>query len=120
MVRVEVADAPACGLTELGENAQVVSDGNPLQESVVAAANPSRLPSVTVMVVDCPGVTVALAGEVAIEKSADAGGGVAFAVNVANRPCISSVSPDVKYRVFGSPVPPAPNTISHSDKFTMA
>src|ERR1700726_637438 len=119
MVSLVVAAVPACGVTGLGEKEQEASAGSPEQENVVAALNPLRLLTVTVSWADWPTLTVAVLGEAAMLKSPVAGGGVVFAVSVAKRPCCSFARPAVKNRVLGSPVPPAPNTRSQSEPFTI-
>src|ERR1035438_6681698 len=120
MVNMVVAVAPVCGVTELGEKEHVANVGRPEHENVVAASNPLRLATVIVRLADWPAAIFAVGDDAAMLKSAVAGGGVVFAVSVAKRPCCSFAKPAVKKSVLGSPVPPAPNTRSHSEPFTIA
>lgn len=103
MVIIVVAVPPLAGETDAGEKLQVEPSGCPEQVSVTAELNPFSPPRVTVNAAGCPAAIVNVDGDAAMLKSAAAGGGVAFAVMAANKPCISLVRPAVMYIVLGSP-----------------
>src|ERR1700721_2919003 len=121
MVIVEVAVPPLAGETDAGEKLHVDPSGCPEQVSVTAALKPLSPPRVTVNGAGFPAAIVSIEGVAAMLKSALDGGGVAFAVIAANRPCISLASPAVMYIVLGSPdcAPPAPNTMSQSEALSI-
>src|SRR5580704_13765500 len=121
MLMVEVTIPPLVGVTDGFEKLQVEPFGSPEQVSATAELNPLRPVTVTVKGAGCPAAIVNVDGAALIVKSAAAGGGAAFAVTAANRPCISLLRPAVMYMVLGSPesCPPPPNTMSQSDPLTI-
>src|SRR5580704_13399998 len=122
MLIIEVAVPPLTGETDAGEKLQVEPSGWPEQVSVTTELNPLSPPRVTVKAAGCPAAIVNVGGDAAMLKSALAGGGVAFAVMAANKPCISLVRPAVMYIVLGSPdcAPPPPNTMSQREALRIA
>src|SRR5580692_4669548 len=121
MVMVEVTVPPLAGETDAGEKLQVDPSGWPEHVSVTDELKPLSPPSFTMKAAGCPAAIVNVAGVAEMLKSPVGAGAVAFAVMAANRPCISLLSPEVMYIVFGSPdcAPPAPNTMSHNDALTI-
>ena len=104
------------GVMVAGDREQVMPAGWE-QDKEIGPLNPPAALAPTVRVAAWPGATVALCAERVSEKSAlvtvDAG------TSVANKPVVCELPPAVKYRVFGSPVPPAPKTMSHKPGLTI-
>lgn len=105
------------GVIEVGLNEQVTPAGGLVQESDMVLLKPPTALELIVKLADCPGETVALWADNAKEKSALVA--MAAGRRVAKRPLVWLAPPAVKYKVLGSPVPPAPKTMSHSPALAM-
>src|SRR5579862_4647065 len=110
MVNVVLAFAPAAGVKEVGENANVAPVGSPETVNVTGEANPLEGEALTCTVADPPCVTVKADWATLMVKSPFAVGDVAEIAP--NNPPFSLLTPAEKYSVFGSPVPFDPNRIS--------
>src|SRR5260370_22986644 len=115
-VRVKLeGETLAPGVIVVGEKVQVTPAGAFVQLNEIVPLNPPLALALIEILVDSPGATVAACVERASVKpavvTADPG------TSVANKPLVCVLPPAVKYRVFGSPVPPSPNTMSHKPGF---
>jgi hypothetical protein len=115
MVSCEVAVVPP-GVIVAGLKAHVTPVGCPVQERLIAVLNPPEAVDEMFKFVEPPRATVAEGTDSCREKSFPAD---AVGTSLANNPCVWVAPPAVKYIVFGSPVPPAPNTMSHNPAFVI-
>lgn len=115
IVRVVLAFAPAAGVTEVGENANVAPVGSPETVNVTGEAKPFEGDTLSCTVADPPCDTVKADLPRLIVKSPWAG--AATAAIAPNKPPFSLFTPAEKYRVLGSPVPFDPNRISQRFSF---
>src|SRR5579863_580344 len=115
MVRVELAaDDP--GEIVLGEKVQV-SPVAGAHDRLIWPLKPPTAADPTVSFPEPPALTVMLCEARLREKSAPVA--AAAGTSVANNPLVWLAPPAVKYNVLGSPVPPAPNTMSQSPGFVI-
>src|SRR5271166_786646 len=100
----------------LGAKVQVRPEAG-AQESEICPLKPPTAADPIFTVPLPPAVTVTLWAERLREKSAPVT--EVAGTRDANKPLVWFAPPAVKYRVFGSPVPPAPKTMSHKPGFVI-